>query len=107
MLPLPTRRSRPRRSRLSNQPPRSTRPLAVLAACLVTLATLPAAAQSEALLTALRLHRPDVRRLAAAELATCRKAGCAALPRLSLLVGTLELSEGEAEDAVATLTSAR
>jgi soluble lytic murein transglycosylase len=69
------------------------------------LGVTPSVAQSRALLETVRLHRPEARALAVAELETCRQAQCNRMSSLSLLVGYLTLSEGNAEDAVKLLAT--
>lgn len=64
-------------------------------------------AQSAALLEAVRLHRPEARRLAEEELRACQARQCAQAGRLALLAGALALSEGEAPQARALLEDAR
>ncbi|MBX5483195.1 MAG: transglycosylase SLT domain-containing protein [Myxococcaceae bacterium] len=68
--------------------------------------TLSAHAQSDGLLEAVRLHAPDARATADAELAACLKAGCEAAPRLTLLAAYLALSDGDAARAWTLLEDA-
>ena len=76
---------------------------ALLPAALLTLG--PAGAAPSALLDAVRLYQPDARALASAGLQGCVATRCAELPWLSLLVGTLALSEGDAAAAEVQLAS--
>lgn len=62
----------------------------------LTLSSVPAGAQSDALLEAIRVHRPEAAALAKAELDACHPPQCTARERLSLITGFLELSEGNA-----------
>ena len=62
-----------------------------------------ASAQSDKLLEATRLQRPGALELAQAELAACVKRSCPDAGRLSLLLGELLLSRGEAAQALAAL----
>ncbi len=62
-----------------------------------------ASAQSDKLLEATRLQRPGALELTQAELATCVKRSCPDTGRLSLLLGELWLSRGEAAQALAAL----
>ena len=70
---------------------------------LAGLAGPAAQGQSERLLEATRLQRASALELAQAELATCTRQGCAHGPQLSLLVGSLLISRGEARDALVQL----
>ncbi|MCA2977359.1 MAG: transglycosylase SLT domain-containing protein [Myxococcaceae bacterium] len=72
-----------------------------LALCLTASS---AAAQSPALLDAVRVHAPGLAARAKAELDACQRP-CPERARLSLLTGVLTLSEGDAGAAVAQLTS--
>lgn len=66
-----------------------------------------AAAQSDALLESVRVHREGVVDDARAELDGCVKAKCGDRDRLTLLTAFLELSEGTAEVAAQRLASAK
>jgi soluble lytic murein transglycosylase len=72
-------------------------------AALFVLFAASAFAQSPGLLESVQLDRSDALSRAKDELATCVKAKCAALDRLALLTGVLELSSGDAAAALATL----
>ncbi|MDX2014298.1 MAG: transglycosylase SLT domain-containing protein [Myxococcaceae bacterium] len=83
-----------------------------MGALAVALSTLPALAQSPALLDAVRVHAPKVAERARLELDACESMkapdgkvrACPDRARLSLLTGVLTLSEGDARGAVAQLT---
>ena len=75
--------------------------LGLLGALLVWPSSAPA--QSEKLLEATRLQRPGAVELAQSELQACIKRSCPDAGRLSLLVGELLLSRGEAAQALAVL----
>ncbi len=66
-----------------------------------------AGAQSASTLEAVRLHRADARTRAQADLQACEASRCADAGRLSLLVGTLALAEGDVEEARTRLTGAQ
>ncbi len=93
---------------MSNQRP----PVLALFAALVCSAP-PAAAQSKDLLEAVRVHRPTARATAEAEYSACAPKEakkppakpCPEAARLSLLLGFLELSDGDAKAAVDQLKS--
>ena len=70
---------------------------------LAGLASAPARGQSERLLEATRLQRASALELAQSELAACTRQGCSHAPQLSLLVGSLLLSRGEAKEALVQL----
>jgi len=70
---------------------------------LAGLASAPARGQSERLLEATRLQRASALELAQSELASCTRQGCSHAPQLSLLVGSLLLSRGEAKEALVQL----
>ncbi|HET9451602.1 MAG TPA: lytic transglycosylase, partial [Aggregicoccus sp.] len=82
------------------------RQVGVGAALVAALVGGGAHAQSEQLLQAVRLHRPGAAAQARAELEACRVKKCAQQDRLALLAGTLTLSEGQADQALALLRSA-
>jgi soluble lytic murein transglycosylase len=90
--------------RLSMLGKTTVRVSAALTVCGVALAS-PAAAQSAETLEAVRLHRADARAKAADELEHCKANNCTSLRPLSLLVGVLALSEGDAEAAVKQLAA--
>ena len=72
------------------------------------LAAGPVWAQSEALREEVRLHHKGATARAVAELMACRaekKGPCDEEPRLVLLTGTLQLKDGDAQGARATLSS--
>ncbi|MFT3708936.1 MAG: transglycosylase SLT domain-containing protein [Archangium sp.] len=75
----------------------------------MALVSLPALAQSEGLLDAVRVHREGVAAIAKQELQTCIDAGkkCADRERLALLTGVLQLSEGDAASAVEVLSATK
>jgi soluble lytic murein transglycosylase len=62
-------------------------------------------APSPELLDSLRVHAPNATQLASEELARCELSRCADVGPLSLLVGTLRLSEGDAEGAKSQLAA--
>ncbi len=64
-----------------------------------------AAAQSPELLEATRIHDPKATERTKAELERCLAAKCPAADRLSLLLGFLKLSQGDAAGAAAQLSS--
>ena len=72
---------------------------------LLLLFSIPARAQSDALLESVRVHRAEVAEQAKVELDTCVAAKCADRERLTLLTGFLELSEGNAPAAAQRLLS--
>lgn len=80
---------------------------AVALAVFTTVICLPGGswAQSAVTLEAVRLHRPNALALAQGELEACAQTNCPLWPRLSLLVGYLELSAGDAEAARVQLLS--
>lgn len=62
-------------------------------------------AQSAATIDAVQLHRPSALRLAAEELADCERSTCPRASELSLLVGYLLLSQGNAAESAKQLVS--
>jgi soluble lytic murein transglycosylase len=66
----------------------------------------PAAAQSDRLREAVRLHAPDAQARAEAERAACQEVRCPTLTELTLLTGYLALSDGDAKRALGLLGSA-
>jgi soluble lytic murein transglycosylase len=73
---------------------------------LTVTASLEARAQSAPTLEAVRLHRADALALAQKDLDDCAARRCAESGRLSLLAGTLALSEGDVPRARTLLTGA-
>jgi peptidoglycan lytic transglycosylase len=67
------------------------------------LAASGALGQSERLLEATRLQRAAAVEMAQTELSACTRKGCAQAPQLSLLVGYLLLSRGDAREALLQL----
>ncbi len=70
---------------------------------LLLLFSIPARAQSDALLESVRVHRAEVAEQAKVELDACVSAKCSDRERLTLLTGFLELSEGNAPAAAQRL----
>jgi soluble lytic murein transglycosylase len=102
---LPTRRRfRLLHASLSNQAQRGLRRLLLSTSLLVfTLGSTLARAQSDALVTAVRLDRPNALELAESELASCSAVQCASIRQLSLLGGYLRLSAGNTSGALELL----
>ena len=70
---------------------------------LLLFCAVPVLAQSEPLLEAVRVQRPDARAQAEKELAACRAAKCPDQARLSLLAGVLALGQDDAATALSEL----
>lgn len=73
----------------------------------VVVLAAPALAQSDALLEAVRVHRDGVAVDARRELEACTPKTCTEPARLALLLGVLELSEGNAADAAKRLATTK